>query len=79
MLFYIHVSNIWGLNRKVKNRRRNAVLMAEISNNMEEYVSVALDIGEKMLISGAEISRVEDTIERICVAYGSVNTHVFTV
>ncbi|MEG1971887.1 MAG: threonine/serine exporter family protein [Oscillospiraceae bacterium] len=53
--------------------------MAEISNNMEEYVSVALDIGEKMLISGAEISRVEDTIERICVAYGSVNTHVFTV
>ena len=32
-----------------------------------------------MLISGAEISRCENTIERICYAYGSVSTHVFTV
>lgn len=31
----------------------------------EELLSVSLDIGEKMLISGAEISRVEDSLRRI--------------
>lgn len=39
----------------------------------------ALDIGEQMVICGAEISRVEDTIERICRAYGAVRVDVFTI
>ena len=30
----------------------------------------ALDVGEAMLCTGAEISRVEDTILRICHTYG---------
>ena len=33
-------------------------------------LTCALDIGEQMLISGAEIGRVEDTVRHICRAYG---------
>ncbi len=40
---------------------------------------LALDIGEGMLKNGAEVSRVEDTIERICKAYGAVHVEVFSI
>ena len=40
---------------------------------------VALDLGERLLICGAEVSRVEDTITRICRAYGAVRVDVFTI
>lgn len=39
----------------------------------------ALDIGEAMLKSGAEILRVEDTIRRICQAYGGGSVDVFSI
>lgn len=39
----------------------------------------ALEIGARMLISGAEIRRVEDSIFRICTAYGSERTEVFSI
>ena len=31
---------------------------------------LALQIGERMLLCGAEVNRVEDSIGRICLAYG---------
>ncbi|MCI8402273.1 MAG: threonine/serine exporter family protein [Lachnospiraceae bacterium] len=39
----------------------------------------ALNIGEQMLICGAEVRRVEDTIFRICQAYGMKRVDVFTI
>lgn len=42
-------------------------------------LSCALDIGELMLISGAEIYRVEDCIKRICTSYGVKRIDVFTI
>lgn len=39
----------------------------------------ALDMGETMLRCGAEILRVEDTITRICTAYGGGIVDVFTI
>ena len=42
-------------------------------------LTCALDIGEKMLISGAEISRVEDSVKRICNAYDVKRIDVFTI
>lgn len=45
----------------------------------EEIVSCAIDLGEKMLTSGAEVYRVEDCISRICKAYGAVKVNVFTI
>ena len=49
-------------------------------DNFAEYLlCLALDVGEGMLKNGGEISRVEDTIERICRAYGAVHVEVFTI
>ena len=45
----------------------------------EQLLTCALDIGEQMLISGAEIGRVEDSIRLICTAYGCCRTDVFTI
>ena len=39
----------------------------------------ALDVGEAMLQSGAEILRVEDTVRRICQAYGGGSVNVFSI
>ena len=39
----------------------------------------ALDIGENILRCGGESHRIEDTVERICTAYGAVHTDVFAL
>lgn len=46
---------------------------------LDATVRLSLDIGMRMLTCGAEISRVEDSIERICTALGAAQTHVFSV
>lgn len=45
----------------------------------EELLSMSLDIGERMLISGAEISRVEDSVQRILMTYDVKRADVFTI
>ena len=45
----------------------------------EQLLSCALDIGEGMLTSGAEVSRVETAIRYICNAYGCLRADVFTI
>ena len=44
-----------------------------------KLLTCALDIGEQMLLSGAEIGRVEDSIRHICSASGCRRTDVFTI
>ena len=44
-----------------------------------EFLFIALSIGEEMLVSGAEVSRVEDSVRRICIAYGGERVDVFAV
>lgn len=46
---------------------------------MKKVLKYAMDIGECMLKSGAGVSRVEDTISRICKAYGAKETNVFSI
>lgn len=46
---------------------------------MREYLSCIMDIGEQMLINGAEVYRVEDSIKRMCLAFGAARTDVFTI
>lgn len=46
---------------------------------IEMVLNVAMDIGKAMLSSGAEVNRVEDTIERICIAYGCTEADVFSI
>lgn len=46
---------------------------------MEKLLICAMDIGEQMLISGAEVHRVEESIERICYAFGASRVDIFTI
>lgn len=45
----------------------------------EKYLFCAMSIGEQLLMSGAEVGRVEDTIRRICMSYGAVRVDVFSI
>lgn len=45
----------------------------------EKVLSLALDMGKSMVQCGAEINRVEETVRRICFAYGMSRTEVFSV
>lgn len=38
-----------------------------------------LDIGEEMVVAGAEVNRVEDSMERMCRAYGMDRVNVFLI
>ncbi len=49
------------------------------SDFAEYLLCLALDVGEGMLESGGEIARVEDTVKRICCAYGASHVEVFTI
>lgn len=46
---------------------------------MEKLLACAMDIGEQMLISGAEIYRVEESIRRMCTSFGASRTDVFII
>ena len=45
----------------------------------QQILACAMDIGEQMLISGAEVSRVELAIRMICSAYGCQRADVFII
>ena len=44
-----------------------------------ELISAAIEIGQQLLESGAELYRVEESMQRICLAYGARDTHVYAV
>lgn len=46
---------------------------------MKELLNCAMDIGEQMLVCGAEVRRVEDSVKRICEALGAERTDVFII
>lgn len=50
-----------------------------ITGFAEYLLCLALDVGEGMLKNGGDVNRVEDTIERICRAYGAEHVEVFTI
>lgn len=46
---------------------------------MKEQLTCAMDIGEQMLLAGAEVHRVEDSIKRMCLALGAKRIDVFII
>ncbi len=46
---------------------------------LEHVLAAVLDVGEMMLTSGAEVNRVENTIQRMMQAYGCNRVDVFTI
>lgn len=45
----------------------------------DKLLRLVLDVAEGMLCTGAEVSRVEDTVERILKAYGGVDVQIFSI
>ena len=48
-------------------------------SDQTHLIQSLLDLGQLMLDCGAEISRVEDTLDRIAKAYGAADTNVFVI
>jgi len=67
--------------KKKKIQTENATVnIINSSIYTADYVlGKALDIGENILRCGGESHRIEDTVERICTAYGAVHTDVFAL
>lgn len=61
--------------------RVNKVNENDIENYeyMKYIMASIMDMGEILLTHGAEVSRIEDTIGRLCEAYGFVRSDVFTI
>lgn len=55
------------------------LLRLEAEEHANEWLYKVLDIGQAMLQSGAEVSRVEDSLRRLCLAYGAERADVFTI
>ena len=47
--------------------------------NYSKLLQAILDIAEEMLVCGAEVDRVEDSLERMCHAYGCDRVNVFII
>ncbi len=65
-------------------KKKEVVPTEKIEINAAVYtadyiLSKALDVGENILRCGGESHRIEDTVERICSAYGAVHTDVFAL
>ena len=46
---------------------------------MEKSLNIIMDISEQMLLSGAEISRIEDSVRRLGEAFGAARTDAFII
>lgn len=49
------------------------------STDLYEFINILLDIGEKLLLSGGEVSRVENTLSKMAEAYGTDKRSVFVI
>lgn len=49
------------------------------NSNTEKLLTVIMNLGKEMLMCGAEVNRVEDTISRLCRAYGLNNAEIFSI
>ena len=57
---------------------KRLAVMAE-AERANEYLYEILDIGQQMLQSGAEVSRVEDSLRRLCFSFGAERADVLTI
>jgi len=46
---------------------------------MQEFLTCFMDIGEQMLLHGAEVHRVEESVQRMCTAKGATRVDVFII
>ena len=56
-----------------------SILRGGIIVDYKQILKVILDIGEEMINSGAEISRVEDSMYRLCRSYGFIKVNCWVI
>ena len=69
-------------NQKLLNSAKKYVTLKKIKKGgscVKERLSCIMDIGEAMLVNGAEVYRVEDSIKRMCTAFGASRIDIFTI
>lgn len=54
-------------------------IIQQAQTSPDEVLACILDTGEILLTNGAEVFRVEDTLSRLCCAYGFTNINVFSI
>ena len=59
--------------------QKRAVDAKNTAVNYSRLLQAILDIAEEMLVAGAEVSRVEDSVERMCRAYGCDRINAFVI
>lgn len=59
--------------------REEQLRRMEAADKVNESLYLVLDIGQYMLQCGGEVSRVEDSIRRMCRAFGAARADVFTI
>lgn len=69
----LKLSEVKGL----ESEKKTAV--CESTVNSGEALSFAMDLGKAMVKCGAEINRVEETIIRVCFAYGFKDAQIFSI
>lgn len=55
------------------------MLFKEGSDTVKEILTCVLDIAEQMLLSGAEVYRVEESVQRMCLALGAERIDIFII
>ena len=53
--------------------------MSDYEVNADKVLTFALDLGKSMIKCSAEVNRVEETVIRICHAYGIKKAQVFSI
>lgn len=54
-------------------------IIRQAQESPDALLACILDTGETLLTNGAEVFRVEDTLHRLCLAYGFSNVNVFSI
>lgn len=54
-------------------------VIQQAQESPDGVLACILDTGETLLTNGAEVFRVEDTLSRLCYAYGFTNVNVFSI
>ncbi len=67
------------LNNEIGECAADTVAQPSVTVSHEDAVFIALELGERILKCGGEVIRAEDTVERICRAYGAVNVDVIAI
>lgn len=73
------LKTLFALPKAGKRVDRSTPPLDEIPTDAGRILGIAMEIGAEMLKNGAEVHRVEDSIARICTAYGAVQVDVFSL